>query len=66
MPARGDIVCYRAIAGEVYEAVVTGVREGGFVDVDVMVPGTEHRVGLSAVRFHSGPVPWAQVWPREG
>lgn len=66
MPARGDMVCYRAIAGDVYDAVVTGVREGGFVDVEVLVPGTERRVGLSAVRFHDGPAAWARVWPRDG
>lgn len=66
MPSKGDRVRYLAVAGCYYDAIVTGVRDGGFVDVEVIVPGSEDRVALSAVRFAEREEPWAQAWPKEG
>jgi hypothetical protein len=50
MPAR-----YRAIAGDVYDAVLAGdVRPDGFVAVDVIVPGQRDPVTFSRARWLNG------------
>lgn len=65
MPSRGDEVRYRAIAGQVYDAIITGIRTTGIVDIEVIMPGTERRVSLGGLKFNEQPAEWAQVWPRE-
>ncbi len=52
-PAKGDIISYRAFAGDVWPAQVTWVIAGEtftFVDLDVILPNQE-RLSLRAVRW---------------
>jgi hypothetical protein len=69
MAKRGDAVRYRAIAGEVYDAVLAGdVRPDGFVAVDVSVPGQREPVTFSRVIWReSEPGDWSvcTAWPGE-
>lgn len=59
-PTIGDKVAYRAQAGDQYEAEVMSIHPGGaYVDIDVIVPGTDKRVPLRAVRWGAGgPAGW--------
>ena len=47
---KGDEVFYRSLAGPVYDAVVTRVRDAGFVDLDVDI-GTKEPFPLHAIRI---------------
>ncbi len=38
---------YRAIAGDLYEAVIVGDRPDGSHDVEVVIPGTSSRLRLT-------------------
>lgn len=52
-PQKGDIVSYRAFAGDVWSAQVLGVTAGEtftFVDIDVFL-NAEERLHLRAVRW---------------
>jgi hypothetical protein len=52
MVARGDVVAYRAIAGDTWDAKVTAVGPGEkFVDIAVMIPGVAEPWPLRAVRW---------------
>lgn len=53
----GDLVHYRAFAGDLYEATVTGVRPSGFLDLDIDVPGNREP-------FHTTAVPAERCSPR--
>ena len=46
---------YVAIAGDVYDAVVTAVCPDGSLDLSVIAPGTERPVTLSAIRWRENP-----------
>ena len=52
---KGDEVSYRSLAGPVYDAVVTGVRPSGFVDLAVDVGAKEPYplIGVRADRIES-------------
>lgn len=55
MPEKGDQVAYRSFAGDVWDAVVTGLREGGFVDIDLSGPGLKEPYPLHAIRWSDDP-----------
>jgi hypothetical protein len=57
MPIKGDPVAYRSFAGDVWDAVVTGVwaDKFGFVDVEVTGPGLKEPMALTAVRWSDDP-----------
>jgi hypothetical protein len=46
---KGDRVRYRSLAGDVYDATVTGVRGNGMVDLDIDVPGCREPFPATAV-----------------
>lgn len=50
----GDKVKYHAIAGDTYDAVVTGVRtvvdNNTYVDIDVLIPGVSRPWPVKYVR----------------
>lgn len=66
MPAIGDSVVYRSLAGPEHDAIVTGTIGDRFVDLDVIVPGRAGPVHLTGVRYNSEPAAWARAWPRAG
>jgi len=47
---KGDAVRYRSIGGATYPATVTGVRPGGFIDLDIEIGGGQP-IHLNAVRI---------------
>ena len=52
-PRKGETVCYMAIAGSTYDAVITAVHSSEVVDLDVAL-GRGHTLHLSRIkRRHS-------------
>jgi hypothetical protein len=47
---KGDAVRYRSIGGPTYPATVTGVRPGGFIDLDIEIGGNTP-IHLDSVRI---------------
>lgn len=62
---KGDSVNYGLISGEVYDAVVTNVRPGNYVDVAITIPGTKEPFELHAVRAAAQRMPFSCAWPKE-
>lgn len=52
--ARGNLVFYRAYAGEMWPAKVTEVVGDKLVDIDVIVPGLGDPVHLTRIPFVTG------------
>jgi hypothetical protein len=56
MVARGDKVRYRTFAGDIYDAVVSGVSGNGRrVDLDIVIPGVREPFSLRAIRWSDDP-----------
>lgn len=51
----GSRIKYRALAGEVYDAVVTSMLAGGRVDIDVQIPGAAP-IPLTGIKLLHGVV----------
>lgn len=57
---RGTAVVYRSLRGETWQARISGARgESGVVDLDVIVPGSEHPVALSRIEPGDKPGQWS-------
>lgn len=64
-PQPGQVVDYHAYAGDVYQAVVLGVRDHPqhtLVDLDVMSPGCSDRLTLTKIIWNDGLFPFAGGW----
>ena len=55
MPQIGDQVEYRSIAGDLWSAEVTRVRDADFVDILVKGPGITEPIEFHAVRWRDDP-----------
>lgn len=50
---RGDRIKYRALASDVYDAEVTGIRTDGTIDIDVIL-GPDRRLSLTHIPVGRG------------
>lgn len=51
MPQKGDEVSYRALAGAIFPAIISRVRDDGLLDVDVQLPGVKDAFGRTKVKW---------------
>ena len=52
---KGDAVSYRSFGGDLYDAIITGIRPAGFVDVDLTGPHLKEPYALTGVRWSDDP-----------
>ncbi len=62
-PQPGTEVSYRSFAGDIYDAVVTGVS-GECVNIEVIMPGCRDRIGVGNVPFNTSPMAHRGAWPK--
>lgn len=55
MPQTGDVVSYRALAGDVYPAVVTSVDAEGLLGLEINLPGVREPFGRTRVKWSDQP-----------